>query len=139
MTSKNTKPAKNLRDLPSFDDFIAQRADAVGADGGTVQIEGFGKTWNLNVPALQSADWNDRFQELTDDVREEVISPQDFRHEFGELLLGEQKDDFFEAADKAGIDPLVLLRWALENMAEAVAENPFPQSSRSTRPRAKRR
>lgn len=139
MTSKNTQPAKNLRDLPSFDEFIAQRADAIGADGTTVQIDGFGKTWNLNAPSLQTADWNDRFQGITDDVRDGVISSHDFRHELGDLLLGDQKDEFFEAADKASIDPMVLLRWALENMAEALAENPFPQSSRSTRPRAKRR
>lgn len=131
--------SKNLRDLASFDELIAQRADAIGADGRVVPIDGFGKTWHLNAPNLQSAEWNDRFNALTEDVRDDAISTADFREELGELMLSDQKEDFFKEADKAGIDPLMLLQFALDKMGEAMAENPTRPSSRSTQKRAKRR
>lgn len=129
----------NLRDLSSFDELIAQRRDAVGSDGKTVPIEGFGTTWQVASPTLQDADWNDRFLDLVDDAAEGLVSTADYRTELADLLLGEQAADFCAAAEKAGVDPLMLLNWALEKIAGDAVENPTQKSSRSTRARAKRR
>lgn len=131
--------AKNLRDLASFDDLIAQRRDAIGADGRTVPFEGFGTTWQLAAPNLQSSEWNDRFQDLIEDASDGVISTADYRREMADLLLGGKADDFIAAAEKEGVDPLMLLNWAIEKMADDSLENPTRPSSRNTRPRAKRR
>lgn len=131
--------AKKLRDLGSFDELIAQRRDAVGADGRTVPIEGFGKTWQIAAPNLQSAEWNDRFQDLVDDVADNVISTTDYRAELADLMLGDQASDFIAAAEKEGVDPLTLLNWALVKVSEDETANPTRPNSRSTRPRAKRR
>lgn len=131
--------SKNIRDLGSFDDLIAQRAEAIGADGRTVTIDGFGKKWNLAAPNLQPAEWNDQFTELTNDFSEGVVSTADFREELGDLLLADQKEAFFTEADKAGVDPLLLMNWAIQKMAEDVAANPTQRNSRSTPKRAKRR
>ena len=131
--------SKNLRDLDSFDELIAQRADAIGADGKTVPIEGFGKTWQLNAPGLQSAEWNDRFQELSSDFADGVVSTADFRTELADLLLGDQADEFCAAADKVGFDPLTLLNWAVDKIAASMSENPTRKNSRATQKRAKRR
>ena len=131
--------AKNLRDLASFDDLIAQRRDAIGADGRTVPFEGFGTTWQLAAPNLQSSEWNDRFQNLIEDASDGVISTADYRREMADLLLGDKADDFITAAEKEGVDPLMLLNWAVQKMADDSQENPTRPSSRNTRPRAKRR
>lgn len=131
--------AKNLRDLASFDDLIAQRRDAIGADGRTVPFEGFGTTWQLAAPNLQSSEWNDRFQDLIEDASDGVISTADYRREMADLLLGDKADDFITAAEKEGVDPLMLLNWAVQKMADDSQENPTRPSSRNTRPRAKRR
>lgn len=131
--------AKNLRDLASFDDLIAQRRDAIGADGRTVPFEGFGTTWQLAAPNLQSSEWNDRFQDLIEDASDGVISTADYRREMADLLLGDKADDFITAAEKEGVDPLMLLNWAVQKMADDSRENPTRPSSRNTRPRAKRR
>lgn len=131
--------SKNIRDLGSFDELIAQRAEAIGADGKTVPVEGFGKTWHINAPNLQPAAWNDQFNELTADFSDGLVSTAGFREELGELLLADQKDEFFAAADKAGTDPLMLLNWVIQKMADDVAANPIRPSSRSTRKPAKRR
>lgn len=136
MASPNTK---KLRDLGSFDDLIAQRSEAIGADGGTVTFPGFGKEWQVAAPGLQTAEWNDRLNELQEDVEAELISFAQFRDEFCELMLGDQADDFSAAAEKAGVDPVVLLRWALEKIAEEQAANPSQRNSPNTRGRAKRR
>ena len=131
--------AKNLRDLGSFDEIIAQRRDAVGADGRTVAIEGFGKPWQVAAPNLQSADWNDRFQDLVNDVADNIISTADYRVELADLMLGDQAGDFIAAAEKEGVDPLTLLNWALQKIADDAEANPTRPNSRNTRPRAKRR
>lgn len=131
--------AKNLRDLASFDDLIAQRRDAIGADGRTVPFEGFGTTWQLAAPNLQSSEWNDRFQDLIEDASDGVISTADYRREMADLLLGDKAGDFIAAAEKEGVDPLMLLNWAVQKMADDSLENPTRPSSRNTRPRAKRR
>ena len=131
--------SKNLRDLGSFDELIAQRRDAVGTDGRTVPIEGFGHTWQVAVPTLQSSEWNDRFQDLVDDVAEGVVSTADYRQELADLLLGEQAEAFTTAAEKEGVDPIMLLNWALRKITDDAVENPTRPSSRNTRPRAKRR
>ncbi|MCT1450647.1 hypothetical protein [Corynebacterium sp. p3-SID1194] len=136
MASANTK---KLRDLGSFDDLIAQRSEAIGADGGTVTIPGFGKDWQVAAPGLQSAEWNDRLNTLQEDVEDELITFSQFRTEFCELMLGDQAEDFTAAADKAGVDPVVLLRWALEKIGEEQAKNPSRRNSPNTRARAKQR
>ena len=136
MASANTK---KLRDLGSFDDLIAQRSEAIGADGGTVTIPGFGKDWTLAAPGLQSAEWNDRLNALEEDMDADLIAFPDFRREFCELMLGDQADDFTAAADKAGVDPVVLLQWALQKISEDQSKNPTRRNLPSTRARAKQR
>lgn len=136
MASANTK---KLRDLGSFDDLIAQRSEAIGADGGTVTIPGFGKEWQVAAPGLQPAEWNDRLNTLQEDVEDELITFAQFRSEFCELMLGDQADEFTAAADKAGVDPVVLLRWALEKISEEQAKNPSRRNSPNTRARVKQR
>lgn len=131
--------AKDIRNLGSFDDMIAQRAEAIGADGRTVTIDGFGKKWNISAPNLQSAEWNDQFTELTSDFADGYASSADLREGLGELLLADQKEAFFAEADKAGVDPLLLMNWAVTKMAEDVEANPTRRNSRSTPKRAKRR
>ena len=54
-------------------------------------------------------------------------------------MLGDQAEDFTAAADKAGVDPVVLLRWALEKISEEQAKNPSRRNSPNTRARAKQR
>ena len=130
---------KNLRDLASFDELIAQRREAVGGDGKTVPIEGFGKTWHVASPGLQDAAWNDRFMDLAEDAADGVISTADYRTELADLLLGDQADAFIAAADKEGLDPLFMLNWAVEKIAGDAVANPSRPSLRTSRPRAKRR
>ena len=131
--------SESLRNLGSFDDFIAQRRDAVGADGSTVPIDGFGRVWHIAVPNLQPSDWNDEFQDLVEDATEGFISTSDYRNEISRLLLGDQADDFKTAADEAGVDPLTLLNWFMQEMAEETSVNPTRKNSSGGRKRAKRR
>ncbi|APT92693.1 hypothetical protein CPHO_07065 [Corynebacterium phocae] len=130
---------KKIRDLGSFEDLIAQRRDALGADGKTVTFPGFGKDWEVAAPGLQSAEWNDDFSALNQDYKDELLSFADFRAEFCSMILGEQAEDFSAACDKAGVDPVTLLNWALESIQKDVAENPTRRTSATTRQRARRR
>ena len=105
-----------LHDLPSFDALIEQRKDAVGAEGRHVTINGFGQEWRVAVPGLQSAAWNDTFDELNEDVNSGVIATTDFRAEMCDLMLGEQAEDFIHVCDENNIDPVILLTGVLQEM-----------------------
>lgn len=131
--------SENIRDLKGFDAMIAKRKERLGGDGKTFTVPGFGQEWHIAAPELQTAEWNDKMVDLRNDVSQEYLSQTQFREEFVEMLLGDQSEDFMDAADEAGIDPLDLLNWAVEEHAEQVRENPTRGGSRSTRRQQKRR
>ena len=128
----------NLRDLQGFDAMIAKRKERLGGDGTTFVVPGFGQDWHIAAPELQSAEWNDDVVEMRNDVANGYMSQSDFRDEFVKMLLGEQSDDFMDAADEAGIDPLDLLNWAIEQHTEQVRANPTRVGSRNIRRQQKR-
>lgn len=145
MSEENSTPvykqfAADLRSLKGFDAMIAKRAEATGTeDGRRFEVPGFGRTWHLISPELASDEWNDKFAELQSDLQGGYISLADFREDYVDLMLGDEADDFLDAADEADIDPVSLLNWALEEYSEERKKNPTSRSSRSTRRRSKRR
>lgn len=126
-----------------FDAMIAQRAEAVGGDGTTFPITGFGRTWYLKSPSLASAEWKDNFSELSADLTEGHISSAVFRDEMLDMVLGDQAEDFADACDQVldgqGIDPIDLINEAMREHQEKLAKNPSRGNSRNIRGRAKRR
>lgn len=130
---------KKIRDLGSFDDLIAQRREAVGGEGKTFPMAGFGKEWHIAAPSLQSAEWNDQLSELRNDMAEGLITQTVFRAELLDLCLGEQAEEFAAECDKIGIDPATLVTEAMQIFNEDQEENPTRRNSRSTRRRQKRR
>ena len=131
---------KSIRDLGSFEDIIDQRRESLGVkDGTTVDVPGFGKTWTIAVPGLQTSEWNDQWSELYADLGENLISMADYRQQLAEMTLGDQADDFLAACEKAGQDGAALLNGILEKIREDAAENPTRRNSRNSRGRAKRR
>lgn len=134
-----TTTSKNLHELASFDDLIAKRREAVGGSGSTFPVPGFGKTWHVAAPDLQSAEWSDRHAELLQDAQDGYISTAEFREKMLELYLADQADDFAAACDKEGMDPFMLVQDAVAAYGAFREENPIRPSSRNGRPRAKRR
>lgn len=135
-----TVQPRDLRELKGFDAMIAKRAEATGTeDGRKFTVPGFGRDWHIVSPELADEEWSNRFSEVQLDLREGHITLADFREEYLDLLLDDEADDFSDAADEAGIDPLQLLNWALEEYAAERRKNPTSRSSRRSRRHSKRR
>lgn len=135
---------KKLRDLGSFDDIIAKRAETLGGDGTTFPMQGFGTEWHLRAPDMQSAEWNDAFTDLHHDLSDDYITTADYREELLNMILGEeQAAKFVKECEKVnggnGIDPAMLINRALTAYQEDRDTNPSRAKSRTTRPRPKRR
>lgn len=132
-----------LNEMDSFESLIAQRAEATGASGGTFTVPGFGREWHIVAPELASTEWNDAWEALQEDSRTDAISFADFRREFVEIFLGDEADDFVEACesaqDGAGIDPMQLIRWALEEYGERRGKTQSRGRSVNSRKPRKRR
>lgn len=125
----------------SFDDMIAQRAEAVGIeDGSKFAQEGFGRTWYIQAPDLADTAWVDEMSALNEDFAEGEITPAEFRTEFTDLMLGDQAEDFRVACDERGVNPINLLNWAMQNYRDAQGKaDRSRRNSQRTRARAKRR
>lgn len=133
------KSAKPLNEMEGFDALIAKRSEAIGGDGKTFIVPGFGRDWHLVAPELASAEWNDDFFALSEDFQDGLMTLADYRDSLSELLLGDQSDDFQDACDKEGVAPETLLNWAVSEHRKKTSENPTSRSSRASRRRAKRR
>ncbi|MDO5501040.1 MAG: hypothetical protein Q4F67_15300 [Propionibacteriaceae bacterium] len=130
---------KNMRDLGSFEDIIAQRKEATGGDGTTFAFPGFGRDWNIAAPGLQDEEWNERWADLHTDLRDGLVTLAQYREELADLTLGEQADDFLAECRKAKLDAAQLIPAALDRFSEDAKANPTRQNSRSTRRRSKQR
>lgn len=122
----------------NLDAMLAKRAETLG-EGNKFDVEFGGKTFWVVAPELASADWNDEFNALTNDIREDLIDQATAREEFCRLLLADQVDAFVEAATKANIDPFTVLQLAMEEHREQVGKTRPRHSSANTQTRSKRR
>lgn len=135
--------SQDITQLEGFDAFIEKRKEAVGGEGNTFKIPGFGREWDIIAPDLAGPDWIDSFDALSQDIADGLITTAQHREEFCELLLGDQAEDFLAACatanDGKGINAVGLLNWALSKYREQREENPTQGRSRAIRRRAKRR
>lgn len=122
----------------NMDALIAKRAEVLG-EGHKFDIELGGKKFWLVAPELASEEWNRTFEALQEDLREGIVSTDDFREEFLNLLLEDQVEEFRKATEKLTVDSMTVARMALEEHAEVVGKARSRKSLRNTRTSAKRR
>lgn len=118
----------------NLDDLLAKRREVVGSDRGFPVTFG-GREFFLVAPELASAEWNDRWAAIQDDIADDVISSSSAREELASLILGDQADDFLTAAAENGIDPVIVISMALREHSEDVKKIRARRNSRPTRRR----
>ncbi|MGY0887118.1 hypothetical protein ACW675_07185 [Corynebacterium aurimucosum] len=122
----------------NLDALLEKRREVVG-DAHTFPVEFAGITFHFIAPELASSEWNDRHTALRDDIQDGFISTSDARTEMADLVLGDQAAAFIEKANEAGVDPLSLIGWALQDHAEYVGKIRSRENSNRSQRRAKRR
>lgn len=120
----------------NLDALLAKRREVLGSDH-TFPVEFAGETFQFIAPELATKEWNEDWTSLREDAADGIVSAAVQREETLRLVLGGQADDFVAAAEAAGIDPLTLVGWAMEDHAEYVGKTRSRQSSNRAQRRAK--
>ncbi|QRP98947.1 hypothetical protein I6J72_05455 [Corynebacterium sp. FDAARGOS 1242] len=122
----------------NLDALLAKRREVVG-DAHTFPVEFAGTTFHFIAPELASAEWNDRHTELREDAADGIIFGDTLRAEMTDLILGDEAEAFIEKANEAGVDPLSMIGWAMQDHAEHVGKTQSRQSSNRSQRRARQR